>query len=139
MSYKTPSGKWPVSLYPKEFNSFAAAKQRCNGSNRYAVRWYNGITFGFHSFHDFMEALGPKPDPSYELDRIDNSKGYEPGNVRWVSRSDQMENRRSTRLVEWRGVTQSVAKWERHFGCRTNKLRARLNRGWSVERAFTDL
>jgi len=139
MAYKQPSPKWPVALYPKEFNSFAAAKQRCNGSNTYAKRWYQGITFSFGSFHEFMEELGPKPCSDHQLDRIDNNKGYEPGNVRWVSRLEQQDNRTNSRLIEWEGITQSVSKWERHYGCRPNKLRRRLNLGWTIAEAFTDL
>jgi len=58
-----------------------------------------------------MEAVGPKPDPSYMLDRIDNEGHYEKGNVRWVPRSINMLNSRvrkdkltsSLRGVGWHG------------------------------------
>lgn len=44
----------------------------------------------------FLDHVGPKPEPTsaYSLDRIDNERGYEPGNVRWATKSQQMTNRR---------------------------------------------
>jgi len=39
------------------------------------------------------ENLGPKPTPEHTLDRYpDNDGNYEPNNIRWASRSEQMYN-----------------------------------------------
>lgn len=38
--------------------------------------------------------LGPQPGDGYSIDRIDNNGNYEPGNIRWASRSVQNENQR---------------------------------------------
>lgn len=40
------------------------------------------------------EYLGPKPEPSWTLDRIAVDGNYEPGNLRWASKSEQTSNRR---------------------------------------------
>jgi hypothetical protein len=42
-----------------------------------------------------LNALGPKPSSKHSLDRIDNDKGYTPGNLRWATQSEQLLNRRS--------------------------------------------
>jgi hypothetical protein len=53
-----------------------------------------GITVEFASFEEFFAEVGPKPSPSHSIDRIDNDGHYEPGNVKWSTRSEQMRNKR---------------------------------------------
>lgn len=43
-----------------------------------------------------LEHLGAKP-PGKTLDRIDNARGYCPGNIQWVSWIQQAANRRKRR------------------------------------------
>lgn len=50
---------------------------------------------------DVEREIGPRPEGKgksgralYELDRTDNDGSYEPGNIRWSTRSVQMQNRR---------------------------------------------
>ncbi len=50
------------------------------------------------SFKEFFSHIGPKPSPELTLDRIDNKKGYEPGNVWWATRKQQSRNRGSLRM-----------------------------------------
>ena len=124
-------------LYPTEFNSYSAAIQRINGTNPRGMRWYRGVEMRFNSFAEFLDHIGPKPGPEFTLDRIDTAGHYEPGNVRWATRKQQNANRRSSRQVTWQGETRCIADWEQLKGWRVNFLRARLNRGWSVEKAMT--
>lgn len=63
------------------------------------------------SFADFAEDVGMPPAPSYQLDRVDNDRGYEPGNVRWATRSQQHRNKRSSINIEINGVTRSLKEW----------------------------
>lgn len=48
----------------------------------------------------FAADVGERPTPFHQLDRIDNSRGYEPGNVRWATPSQQGLNRRRRRNVK---------------------------------------
>lgn len=46
------------------------------------------------SFQAFFEHVGASPGRGYELDRIDNDGGYAPGNVRWVTKRENNQNKR---------------------------------------------
>lgn len=77
----------------KEWRAWTGMHKRCQGS-----RYYKGRVFVCERWSDFpafLEDVGRAPSLAHELDRIDNEKGYEPGNVRWATHAEQMWNRRS--------------------------------------------
>jgi hypothetical protein len=84
-----------------EWNSFHAAKKRCN--TKFADKWPDwagrGIKFKFKNFQQFLDHIGPRPEPKleYSLERIDNDGHYEPGNVKWATKAEQARNRRCDR------------------------------------------
>ena len=65
-----------ISLYPKEPNSFNAAKQRKQVKTNPSLGYSSALKW-FSSFHIATWVLSP---PSHQLDRIDNAGHYEPGN-----------------------------------------------------------
>jgi len=84
------------------YDTWRSMKQRCSDKSRVEYKYYGGRgiilcdewkdSVAFITYVE--EALGPRPD-GYTLDRIDNNKGYIPGNVRWASMSEQNRNKRS--------------------------------------------
>lgn len=81
-----------------EYRSYKAAKRRCNNPND---KWYHiyggrGIKFLFKSFEEFYNEVGPKPTPDHTIDRINNDKNYESGNIRWATRSEQFKNSKAS-------------------------------------------
>ena len=70
----------------------------CNPkSTAYANYGGRGITICKEwrtDFAAFLSAVGRRPNPKLSIDRIDNNKGYEPGNVRWATALQQAANKR---------------------------------------------
>ncbi len=88
-----------------------------------------------HSFAAFLSDLGECP-PGLTLERLNNSKGYEPGNCVWATRTVQNRNKRTNRILTVRGVTACFSELCLLFQVPEHRVRSRLKRGWSVERAF---
>lgn len=89
-------------------------------------------------FAVFFSHIGLKPGPEYSLDRIDNEKGYGPGNVRWATQEEQVNNTRRTRLLAHEGKNQTLSQWATDLGVPRKILYERLyGLKWSVEKALT--
>ena len=59
---------------------------------------YNNVRRMENDFEKFYEDVGDIPFENAELDRIDNNKGYEPDNVRWVDHKTNSNNRRKYKI-----------------------------------------
>lgn len=79
-----------------EYCAYTSAKQRCTNPNNPGYKNYGGrgIEFRFKSFEEFYAEVGPRPSPELTLDRINNDGHYEPGNLRWATWSQNLNNQR---------------------------------------------
>ena len=118
---KLTMGKWGVIMscwcmlrthnnlsYTPEYRAWNKLWNRCyckkmDNYEKYGGSW---IKVWFKNFEEFLAEIWPKPWKGYTVDRIDNSKGYEPWNVRRATMKEQ-ENNRSNNLM-------CCIDWEEH-------------------------
>ncbi|MGH9238774.1 MAG: hypothetical protein ACRD3G_12115 [Vicinamibacterales bacterium] len=124
-----------------EYRSWRAMRDRCGNPKvanydvyggrgiRVCERWQN-------SFEAFLEDMGPKPSAAHTIDRKDRNGHYEPDNCVWATRREQSQHLTSTRLLTFRGRTQSLSAWGRELGLGGSAISRRLKRGWSIEEAL---
>ena len=76
-----------------------------------------------------------------EIDRTDNNAGYSPENCRWVTKSQNCRNRRSSSQVTIFGENKCLADWAEDERCSVaySTLECRLRAGWKPEIALTKL
>lgn len=70
------------------------------------------------------------------LDRIDNDKGYYPGNCRWADEETQNNNKQQSRKLEYKGEIKSVEQWAKEYNINRGTLVNRLNKGMSIKEAL---
>jgi len=126
-----------------EYVIWCLMKDRCFNPNAESYKLYGGRGIRVCdewnvSFDAFFAHIGPRPTTEHQIDRIDNNKGYEPGNVRWATRKEQCRNRRSNRLITCNGQTKTLAEWAEVSGIDRKTISDRIDvSGWSPEQALS--
>jgi hypothetical protein len=109
-----------------EYSVWRGMKARClNPKNKYFAKYSpRGMWPPWQTdFLAFFEHIGPRPSPWHTVERIDNSRGYFPG--------DALPS-------EHDGKRLTVAQWARVLGLQVSTIHKRLDRGWPPERALTE-
>lgn len=120
------------------YKIWSGIKKRCLAIEdaRYGGR---GISMcdRWSNFASFFADMGERPT-GMSIDRIDNNKGYEPGNCRWATPAEQSRNTRRNVKLTHNGQTLCVADWSKETGINAFCLYQRIRKlGWSVSRALT--
>lgn len=128
------------------FKLWCNTRSVCNNPN--SRQWHHyggrGIKFcrdwdqDFWAFAEYMDTtLGARPGPEYVLDRINNDRGYRPGNLRWATRREDSNNRRTNHCISYQGRKQTFADWSRETGIPLTTIWSRIiDKGWSVSEAL---
>lgn len=128
-----------------EYRAWSQAKSRCHNPGHSVFASYGGRGIVMcerwrNSYEAFLEDMGRRPGPKHSLDRIDNERGYEPGNCRWSTLSEQNSNRRPkigpVRFVQIGDENYPLGYWLQRTNTPRRTFYERLKRGMAIEEAL---
>ena len=129
------------------YSTWAGIKSRCYNPNATSYRYYGAVGVAmcddwkcnFSSFYNYViDTLGDRPSARFTIDRIDVSRDYEPGNIRWADWDVQSNNARSNIRLTFRGETLTLSQWCQKLNLKYQTVRDRVVKlAWSVERALS--
>lgn len=119
------------------YDIWRAMKQRCyyKKSHNYSNYGGRGIVVcnewlnDAENFYNWAVYNGYKD--GLTIDRIDVNGDYEPSNCRWVTLQEQNNNRRSNRLITYRGKTQNLTQWCKELNIKRSDFYYLLEKGYS--------
>ena len=124
--------KWVNSTRTRAYVAWRNMRRRCENPCDKSFKHYGakGITVCVewaNNFDSFVEDMGHPPTGT-SLDRIDNEKGYFPGNCRWTTISEQMNNRSDNVRIGHNGLNMTMTQWAKALGVKADTLHKRLLR-----------
>lgn len=121
----------------KAFNIWLLMKDRCYNPRNKRYRDYGGRGIAISplwitDFSRFLLDMG-EPSPGDSIERIDVNGNYEPGNCKWIPRSEQAKNRRDTVRIKAFGREMIQNDWARLLGVTPSHIWYVLRKGYSIE------
>lgn len=124
----------------KEYSCWSEMRRRVLNPNHKRYGYYGGrgivICERWSDFASFLTDMGECPKHCWGLGRINNQGNYEPGNVRWETYEQQLNNTRRNKYFAMGDRRQTLTQWCREFGIDPIKTNNLLRKGLPPERAF---
>jgi hypothetical protein len=125
-----------------EYASWNCMVSRCHSPSTNGYKHYGGRGIFVcdewrYSYKAFLGDMGRKPSPEHTIERIDNNLGYFKENCKWATRREQHNNKSSTRILEFDGVSKPIGYWAEEYAIDPETIRSRIRFGWSVKAAIT--
>ena len=119
------------------WNAWKGMRDRC----RYKYdKYHHGrgiiVCERWETFMNFYTDMGCPP-AGYQLDRIEGNKNYEPSNCRWVTPTQNSNNKSNNKFRTYNGETRTLSNWARKAGLSPRTFAQRIRKGWSMEQALT--
>lgn len=129
--------------FSSEFNSYNNMIARCYNPSLYAYKNYGGRGIqvcddwiGKGGFEKFYAHLGNKPSSKHTLERIDTNGNYEPNNVKWATRQEQIISRRIAVHITFNGEKHFLMDLCEKFCVRYQTAYRMMKRGLSGDDIF---
>jgi hypothetical protein len=128
--------------YSREYRTWQSMLSRCYNPKATKYPSYGAVGITVCSawrddFAAFLADMGVRPEGT-TLDRVDSARGYEPGNCRWATATEQNRNRKNVTKHDWFGRSLPLSVIADEVGVGLHLLHSRLKRGWDLTRsAFT--
>ena len=121
-----------------EYRAWRNMWSRCGAPYPNCRPWLHvRVSARWETFEAFLLDVGRRPTPLHSLDRWPDRAGdYEPGNVRWATRSQQNRNQRRARELTFRGRTRHLFEWADLLKLNPSTIKNRLDRGCTVADAL---
>ena len=127
------------------YDMWANIKSRCFNEKDPCFKHYGGRGISmckewendFTAFYNWAMDNGYKD--SLSIDRINNNGNYNPSNCRFATKIEQGRNRRTNRLITYKGKTHCISEWAEMLGINQSTLYYRFRRGWTPEAALNSL
>jgi hypothetical protein len=114
--------------------------RRCFNEKDAVYHHYGGrgisVCKEWQNYENFKRDMWPRP-AGLSLERIDNNGNYELSNCKWASQLEQVNNRRSNKLMELDGEVKTVAEWSKIYNIQAAIVYQRLIRKWTLKDALT--
>lgn len=120
----------------KLFRVWCDMRRRCYNPNRSDYPRYGGRGIAvcsewkddFQAFYDWSMANGYAE--GLEIDRENNNRNYEPSNCRWITHSENCNNRSTNVLLTYNGKTQNMTQWAKELNISYATIKHRHAKGW---------
>lgn len=106
-----------------EYSAWHKMQQRCRPNDEHRKDYFDrgiGVSqvwTGTEGFLRFLLHAGLRPSEEHSLDRINNDKSYEPGNVRWATSPVQIANRRKRARLDQFSDSELLGECEKRGLC----------------------
>jgi len=126
--------------YSRLYSIWHGMKQRCLNTNDKNYPNYGGrritVCDGWaNEFEGFMNwALLSGYTDKLTIDRKNNDGNYEPQNCRWATIKDQANNRRSSRIITYKGISHTASEWANSLCINYATFESRRYAGWTIDK-----
>lgn len=126
------------------YQTWSNIKTRCYNPKKDTYKYYGekGIVMCSEWKKDFMNFYTWSLKNGYKegltIDRINSNGNYEPSNCRWITISQQQNNKLNNHIVTYKESTHTLAEWSNILSIDYKVLHRRIQYlNWSIEKAFT--